>query len=32
MRFGAPLELDFSDPTQLIAERARVIVAQLSVA
>ena len=32
MRFGAPLELDFSEPTLQIAERARTIVLQLSVA
>ena len=32
MRFGAPMELDFSDPPQLFAERIRAIVAQLSVA
>ena len=32
MRFGAPLELDFSDPTLLIAERVRAIVARLSIA
>jgi putative membrane protein len=32
MRFGAPLELDFSSPAQHTAERVRAIVAQLSVA
>jgi putative membrane protein len=32
MRFGAPADLDFTSPTQHIAERVRAIVAQLSVA
>jgi hypothetical protein len=32
MRFGAPLALDFSKPPLHIAERARAIVSQLSVA